>query len=309
MVTEVRIEGGNLSGTVVEDVPGGQVLGAGFNPLIHSMFPAQNVFLDKAIGLNFEHILNGAARDKGINQFMPRRDRCSIRRLGEAAVSVLHAAEDSTWGIESEMRYALSGGDAIDLTFSACAREERFPLGYVAFMWASYMNRTRERRIHFYGEVDGQEGWVSFGDETPGGFETGTVSAAGVPDLPYEEGAETLNVIENARKKFVYPFYYGLVDGDGRLETTDDTMVYVMMFDQRDPVRFAMWNFHRDVRGQPDPHSPAWDWQFVIRNPVAGRQYGYRARVVYKPFAGCEDVAGEYQRWCAELARKDGWDG
>ena len=104
---------------------------------------------------------------------------------------------------------------------------------------------------------------------------------------------------------FVYPFCYGLVDGDGQLETTDDTMVYIMMFDQRDSIRFAMWNFYRDEAGQPDAHSPAWDWQFVIRNPVVGQQYGYRARVVYKPFAGREDVAGEYRRWCAQLASEE----
>jgi hypothetical protein len=305
MLQKVRIAGGNLGGTIVDGVPGPQALGAGFNPLTHNRFPGQNLFLDKAIGLNFEHILNGTARDKAINRFTPRLDRCSVNRLGDAAASIVHAAADSAWGIDSEMRYVFSGGDAIDLAFTACPREDRFPLGYVAFMWASYMNRTRERRIHFYGEIDGEEEWISFGDPTPGGFETGTVSAVGVPNLPYEEGAETLNIVEDARKKFVYPFYYGLVDGDGQLETTDDTMVYIMMFDQRDSIRFAMWNFYRDEAGQPDAHSPAWDWQFVIRNPVVGQQYGYRARVVYKPFAGREDVAGEYRRWCAQLASEE----
>lgn len=310
MVEKVHIAGGSFVGTIVEDVPGPQIIGAGFNPLTHGRYPDQNLFLDKAIGLNFEHILNGTARDKAINKFTPRLDRCSIHRLADAGASIVHAAEDSTWAIESEMRYVFSGSDAIDLEFTACPREDRFSLGYVAFMWASYMNRTRERRIHFYGEMDGEEGWVSFGDPTPNGFETGTVSAVGVPDLPYEEGAETLNLIENARKKFLYPFYYGLVDGDGRLETTDDTMAYIMMFDQRDPIRFAMWNFYRDEAGHPDAHSPAWDWQFVIRNPVVGRRYGYRARVVYRPFAGQEDVASEYHRWCAQLVAqgKDGLD-
>ena len=97
-------------------------------------------------------------------------------------------------------------------------------------------------------------------------------------------------------------FYFGLVDGDGQIGASDDTMVYIMMFDRRESIRFAMWNFYRDETGQPDVHSPAWNWQFVIRNPVVGQQYGYRARVVYKPWAGREDVAREYQRWHAQLA-------
>ena len=44
-------------------------------------------------------------------------------------------------------------------------------------------------------------------------------------------------------------------------------MVYVMMFDQTESIRFAMWNFIRDAR-ENRSHSPAWDWHFVIREPV-----------------------------------------
>ena len=53
-------------------------------------------------------------------------------------------------------------------------------------------------------------------------------------------------------------------------------------------------------RGQPETHSPAWDWQYVIRNPKAKQRYGYRARVVVKPFNGEEQVWEEYRRWVDE---------
>jgi len=222
--------------------------------------------------------MHGVAADSAINKFTPRLDPRSVVSSSDREASILNPVATSTWQVDSEMKYSLVNDNAIDMTFSVTPHADRYPLGYLAFMWASYMNRTRERRIHFYGEHHGRCGWLSFGDDSTDraeGFETGTVSAVGVPDLAYEGGADTLNILEDPEKKFIDPFYYGLADGDGDLTTTDDTMVYIMMFDQIEPIRFAMWNFIEDQRGKPDPHSPAWDWQYDIRSPELGRNYGY----------------------------------
>ena len=129
----------------------------------------------------------------------------------------------------------------------------------------------------------------------------GTISYVAVPNLPYEEEAQTLNLIEHPKKKFITPFYYGLIDGDHDLETTSDKLLYLVLFDQTDPIRFAMWNFFTDETGDPDTHSPAWDWQYVIRDPEVGQSYGYRARVVVKPFKGTEQIWEEYHRWGEDL--------
>ena len=126
---------------------------------------------------------------------------------------------------------------------------------------------------------------------------TGTVAAAGAPNLPCEEGAAILNVVENTSKRFVCPFYYGVVDGDGDLSGSGDEMAYVMMFDQTEPIRFALWNFIKDGAGNPDPHSPAWDWQYVIRDPQLGRWYGYRARLEYGPLTTREEIMQRYENW------------
>jgi hypothetical protein len=300
----VQISGAGFSGTIARDLSGQNALGAGFRPLVHEKFPSQNIYRDDAVGLNFEHIFNGAEADRDISHATPRLDPRSVVSHSTSEASIVHRAEDSSWRIDSEMRYNLATPCSIDLTFSATLREDRYPLRYVALMWASYMNRARERRICFYGELEGREGWITLGDdakEQPEGFETGTVSATGVPDLPYEQGAETLNIVEHPRKKFTRPFYYGLIDGDGDLDTRDDTMVYVVMFDQIEPIRFALWNFSCDTDGNRDPHSPAWDWQYVIRDPVVNRQYGYRARVIYKPFVGRADVVREFELWQSGL--------
>ncbi len=301
MSKTLELNDGSFRGRLLDNVANAERQGSGFYPLCHQSWPDQNLFRDDAVGLNFEHIMNGTADDAGRSMFTPRMDRCLLERHGPGDASIHHPATESSWGIESQMRYCL-GLDCVDMEFTArltdvsCAR-----LGYVAFMWASYMNRTCSRQIHFYGSCEAEQGWTSFGEDFQGGgFETGTVAHASVDPLPYEEGAQILNVVEDSRKRFLLPFYYGLTHGDGDLSSADP-MAYVMMFDQEAPIRFAMWNFFRDESGAPDPHSPAWDWQFVIRDPAVDQTYGYRARLLYRPFRDPESVRDAYEEWAAEL--------
>jgi hypothetical protein len=164
-------------------------------------------------------------------------------------------------------------------------------------MWASYVNSARDGRIHFWGEEAGREGWCTLGDPTGDSkLDLGaTVPFKGEATLPVEPETLAINITEHPTKRFLKPVYYGLTDGDQNFDTLDDTMVVIMMFDQETPIRLARWNW------TGNPHWPAWDWQFVIRNPKAGTTYGYRARMVYKPFVNAEDVMAEYDRWRAGL--------
>ena len=293
----IPVSNRHFSGILHDNEANKQRSGSGFNPLTHILYPEQSLFRDDAVGLNFEHIMNGAAKDADICMFTPRRDACSVVRHSESCASIVHDAESSSWNMDSEIRYILSGEHYIDLEFTVIPREDRFPQGYVAFMWASYMRRTVDRRIYFLGRDNRGEGWLAFGEDTSDGFETGTVSCHGIAHLPYEHGTKTLNIIEHPSKKLVLPFYYGFVHGCGCVNNPDDTMVYIMMFDQKESIRFAMWNFIKNAYGIPDTHSPAWDWQYVIKQPKINQAYGYRARVVYKPFAGRDDVLAEYENW------------
>jgi len=299
------LRSGGFLGRLLDNTVNRNRSGNGFNPVYYHLFPDQNLYRDDAVGFYFEHIFNGVTADNENSFFSPNRDPHYLKQHSASSVSLIHPARGSTWGVESELRYTFAGEGAVDVEFEATLTENRFPLGYCAFMWACYMNRTREREYHFYGKDGDKEGWISFGEDTEDGFETGTVAFDGVPNLSYEEGARTLNVIENPTKKFLLPFYYGLVDGDGDLGTTDDTMAAILMFDQTEPIRFALWNFIRDASGNPDPHSPAWDWQYVIRSPVIGKKCGYRARMLYKPFVGPEDVKDEYEKWSRGLEKGD----
>ncbi len=293
----VALRAGVLKGIVADNVANAKGQGAGFHPLYYTAYPKAPIFRPELVGLNFEHIFNGVAADKDRCMFTPRKDPCILARHASRRASLRWDADSTAWRMDATLTYTLAEPNAIDIVFETTPRAPMFPLGYCAMMWASYMNRTRERRIHFVGP----DGWTTFGDDLDKGFETGTVACAGVPDLPYEEGAQTLNLIEHPTKKFTLPFYYGLIDGDNDLETRDDTMAYIVMFDQTESIRFALWNFIPDANRLPDPHSPAWDWQFVIRDPQPGTAYGYRARVLIKPFVSPDDVRREYDAWRARL--------
>ena len=299
--TALEVESPSFAGVLHDNLSNKKRQGSGFTPLVLKSYPATNLFRNDAVGLNFEHIFNGAKEQNDVSMFTPRNDPCRLKEPGKSRFQIHWPAEGSQWGIESRMIYDLSKKGQIDLAFECTPTRDLFPQGFVAMMWASYMNRTVDRRIHFWGKEGDRTGWVQFGVGKGKDFEVGTVAHAGVSDLPSESGAQTLNLIEHPEKKFITPFYYGLIDGDHDLKTTDDRLLYLLLFDQTDSIRFAMWNFFRNDAGIADTHSPAWDWQYVIRDPQVGQRYGYRARVVVKPFKGKTQIWREYQKWSEDL--------
>lgn len=297
----VFLESKSLLGRVLDNKANAGRQGSGFNPLVYRAYPDQPIYSTNDTGLNFEHIFNGVAADKAISMFTPRGDPVELVQESPTTVRLHWPAAISSWGMDSQMTYTLTDPDAIDIEFSVTPTREKFGEGYAAFMWAGYMACTRDREIHFYGVNGDREGWIAFGEDTDKGFETGTVSFQGVAPLPYERGSQTLNIIEHPTKHFLKPFYYGLVDGDHDLTTTNDTLAYIMMFDQSAPIRFAMWNFVKDTDGKADPHRPAWDWQFVIHHPEIGKQYRYRARLLIRPFTDREEIRNLYEVWAKSL--------
>ncbi len=266
-------------------------VGAGITHLVTSDNPCFPIFARP--NLNFEHIVNGAAADRGRAFNTPRTDPMQIRVLSPACVELCWPAATSSWSIDCRMRYTFSGENAIDMEFEATPRKDEAPKGWLLFMWASYMQMTRARTIYFRGIDGGDEKWMSFGSTG----KSGTVAGGGQADLPQDEGYQGFNAEVVRDVRFSQPFYYGLRDADMDPGTTEDTMAYIMMFDDPMTARFAVWNWG------DDPTVSAWDWQFVIRNPEIGKTYRQRSRMVYKHFSGQEDVLAEYRAWRERLAQ------
>jgi len=296
-------QGPGFEGVLHDNLSNQKRQGSGFTPLIHKSYPAANLFRDDAVGLNFEHIFNGAQAQHAISMFTPRKDPCHVRDLGEDRFELHWPHAGSSWGMDARMIYDLSAPQYVDLAFECVPERDLYPQGFAAMMWASYMHRALDRKIYFWGRHGGRLGWVAFGEMHDAQPEVGTVRCDEVPPLPYEPGAQTLNLLEHSEKTFVTPFYYGLLGGDHDLDTRDDCLLFLVLFDQWESIRFAMWNFFRNERGEPDTHSPAWDWQYVIRDPVPGQRYGYRARVLVAPYRGVEQIWEAYQQWESDLGK------
>jgi len=269
--------------------------GAGLVTLVSAGEPFYSVF--KRPNLNFEHIVNGAAQDAWRAQDTPRTDPVELCVLSPACAELRWPATTSSWKLDCVMRYSFAGGNAVDMEFEVTPRKVEAPRGYLLFMWASYLSTVRERTIHFPGERGGTAGWVSFGKSG----ESGTVAGKGQAALDGDMNADRID-LRNIRAvegvQFAEPVYYGLVDGDQNMETTEDVMAFIMMFDDASSTRFAVWNWG------DNPYTSAWDWQYVLQEPEAGRTYRHRARLVLKRFAGEEDVLAEYRTWRKTLDEK-----
>jgi hypothetical protein len=43
--------------------------------------------------------------------------------------------------------------------------------------------------------------------------------------------------------------------------------------------------------------NPAWDFQYIIPDPRTEKVYSFKARILYKPFIGNQDILEEYNKW------------
>lgn len=270
---------------------------SGFRYLASTATPWRTLF--STAGLNFEHVFNGVAADNYRNTFTPRVDPCYLVAHSEtsdaaSAASLVWPSASSSWNMDCQMDFVLSGGNSIDITFQATPRQDHFGLGYAGFMWASYMAGAKSRDLYFFGTRDQHDlALIRFGREYPNGprGEVGVIGYRGAPPLPFEPDSRSLDIRENEHFKFVLPFFYGLMDLDGNACTEDSPMAFMMMFDQAEPVRFTLWNWSSNT------HGPAWDWNYIARHPKVGETCGYAARVVYKPNVNEMDLLREYVRW------------
>ena len=47
--------------------------------------------------------------------------------------------------------------------------------------------------------------------------------------------------------------------------------------------------------------NPAWDFQYIIPSPEIEKVYGFKSRMVYKPFLTNDDIKQEYEKWTNEI--------
>lgn len=248
-------------------------------------------------GLNFEHIISG---HPGPNMFTPRHGPYRLYPVpGEHAVLLVRRADEDPWSMASTAKYTLVAPDAVDYEFRCVPHDAtKFGAqGWACLFWANYMNDVVDAALHFRGvtSATAEETWIA-ADAPPQGpwwNQGGTYRHRDAAPLTFEgENNASLNIWSYDWPRYTEPFYYGRAARD---------MVFLLMFDRshtpKDEIRFSLFKFK--LAHVP---RPAWDFQYVIHRVEAGREYGFRARLVWKRFVSPEDCEREYTQWRAGLS-------
>jgi hypothetical protein len=244
-------------------------------------------------GLNFEHIIAGHANPA--NMFSPRHGRYELLRLTDrSGARLVRRADDDHWKIDSTMTYRLVPTHSIDIDFRCTPRDAALfqPRGYALLFFADYMNDVADAALHFRGvpAADEDEQWIA-ADAPPGHAAYnggGTYRHRDAQALEYDADHNfKLNLWSYEYPRYTQPFYFGRAAHD---------MTFILMFDraytEADEIRFSLFKFKL-----PRFPRPAWDWQYVIHRVESGREYGFRARLVWKKFVSAEDCLAEYENW------------
>ena len=242
-------------------------------------------------GLNFEHIISGH-RNRS-NSFSPRQGKYELYRLSDGrSAAIVRKREDSPWDMSSTLTYTVQEPHYIDFDFRCTPHNsQRFGIRKHAIcFFANYMNDVEDSALHFLG-VDSAgraETWIAA--DGPAGHPDwkrgGTYRHVNASSVEYDENHNfKLNSWSYDSPRYSKPFYYG---------RAANGMVMILMFDRastpQDEIRFSLFKFKL-----PKQPRPAWDFQYVIHRVVENKEYGFRGRMVWKPWVDRDDCLAEYE--------------
>ncbi|MGH9940613.1 MAG: hypothetical protein ACREAM_30585, partial [Blastocatellia bacterium] len=245
----------------------------GLASLKHERQP-RSLFVPAFAGLNFEHIHDGTTQENRI-LFEPRHAPMQLRVVN-GHTAELYQPPTPHWGLESCLRYELLDDGVIEMTFECIPRRETFRNGYIGLFWASYIDQPESLDIHFTGRSGddrGKPGWIR--GVTPKHGEQATHLAHDDQRQFAHDDAFPLSLVFGlSPHRYSEPWFFGLARG----------MAFAQMFRPADGVRLSQ-SPSGGGRG-----NPAWDFQWFIQNPRAGRRYQLVMRACYLPAGETADA-------------------
>ncbi len=261
----------------------------GVHRLTHKSEPTP-LFVPTVAGLNLEHIFDGDKEFRGGREvfFEPRNAPMTFRRLSETEAE-LHQPPTPTFFVESWTRFRLSPPHSIDFTFRFKPHQHAFTHGYVGLFWASYINAPEDKSIYFRGE---NKAWLQHC--TPAHNNQSTVLHRDDKlELKFAPGTSDSLFKNFSPLRFVDPFYYGLFRNH----------VFILMFDGAEGIRFAHSPSGGGANAALQTTNPAWDFQYVLPAYDVLKEYGFRARAVYRERCTRAEIAAEVEGWRKSLEK------
>lgn len=260
----------------------------GVHRLVHRTRPESSLF---AIGgLNFEHIFDGDQDMQSLGGdrkvfFEPRNHPMEFRKLSERAAE-LHQTPTPSYFLESWTRLELVPPHAVDFTFRCRPHQHAFRYGYIGLFWANYINAPENKSFYFRDP----EGWVQLCTQQHNNQST-VVHQGDKLDLQFTPSPHATLYKNVSPLRYRDPFYFGYIG---------TTHVFALMFDRVEGIRFA---HSPSSGGPPAAPNPAWDFQFLIPEYEVLRDYGFRARAVYRERCSREEIVKEFDSWRSALSR------
>ena len=259
---------------------------AGYNglwSLTHRTEPA-NLFVPIVAGLNFEHIFDGDRIDKDKSQrvfFEPRHAPMTFRRISDTEAE-LHQPPTPTFHLESWTRFALSAPHYVDMSFRCRPTQHAFAHGYIGLFWASYINAPEDRSMYFrQGGTWQQLCTQRHNDESTVRHRDDKI------ELRFSERYPQALYRNLSPLRYDEPFYYG--------HFRNHTVI--LMFDRTEGIRFTHSPSGGGVNKEQQTTNPAWDFQYLVPKYEVKKEYGFRARLAYRPRCSRADILREVQTW------------
>jgi hypothetical protein len=258
----------------------------GYNGVHSLLHKTSRESLFTITGLNHEHIFDGDQDLHGDTNvfFEPRTSPVAFTRISDSEAE-LHQPQTQTFFLESWTRIKLVAPHYIDFSYRCVPHQHSFRNGYIGLFWASYINQPENKSIYFRDE----KGWVQLCTQRHD--DESTVRHVNDSfDLKFASETRDTLYKNLSPLRFSDPFYYGLF-GDH---------IYIVMFDRAEGIRFS---HSPSGGGPPSATQPAWDWQYIIPKYEVLREYGYRARVVYREKCSRDEVLKEFKTWRDSLGK------
>jgi hypothetical protein len=258
----------------------------GIHRLVHRTNPT-SIF--GVAGLNLEHIFDG---DKDLRNlsgdrkifFEPRNFPMTMKRISDTEAE-LHQAPTPTFHLESWTRFKLAAPHSIDFTFRCKPHQHVFAHGYIGLFWASYIRAPENKSIYFRDP----RGWVQLCTQAHNDEST-VRHVDDALELKFTDVPQQTLYKNFSPLRFTDPFYYGYVG----------THQWILMFDRAEGIRFS----HSPSSGGPPSYpNPAWDFQFIIPKYDVLKEYGFRARAVYRERCDRDEVLREFKTWRESLGK------
>lgn len=266
----VTLRAGELTAVIGDNAAEGDHR-AGYNGVwsLQHALADRSLFVPGIAGLNLEHLVTGAPLSDDNHFFEPRRAPMVLRPVDETTAE-LHQPATPVTGIESTTRFHLKDPNILDMTFECRPRQAVFDQGYLSLFWASYIHAPLDKSIYFLGGGEGQaSGWSQLctsyhNDQSTVRHRDDHFVAPFKPD-----GRDAL--FRNfSRLRFDQPFFYGHFDD----------LVWLVMFDRTAGIRLTHSPSGGGFHAARRTSNPAWDFQFLIRNPKVDAAYGFSLRTV-----------------------------